>query len=88
MRNGNSRLRHRQDDQGLYRFTTVEILVEKVPIQTRSNPEVAVRVGRLEKSLQTVVRASGGKWDPQARLWRVRRNVAANLGLLERIVGK
>jgi hypothetical protein len=59
-------VRHRSDDKGEYRYTTVELLVEKTPIRPRTDNLVGVRIGPDEKPLQTVVRAAGGTWDYKA----------------------
>jgi hypothetical protein len=81
-------VRHRSDDKGEYRYTTVELLVEKTPIKARTDQVVQVRIGAEEKSLQTVVRAAGGTWDYKARLWRIPRRVAGILKLTDRITEK
>ncbi len=81
-------VRHRSDDRGEYRYTTVELLVEKTPIKARTDQVVNVRIGAEEKSLQTVVRAAGGTWDYKARLWRIPRRVAGILKLTDRITEK
>ncbi|MDH4393545.1 MAG: hypothetical protein QE285_19245, partial [Aquabacterium sp.] len=62
-------VRHRTDDRGEFRYTTVELLVEKTNVVPRTDKIVAIRVGADEKPLQTVVRAAGGTWDHKARVW-------------------
>jgi hypothetical protein len=81
-------VRHRTDDRGEYRYTTVELLVEKTPIHPRTDKIVGVKIGPDEKSLQTLVRAAGGSWDYRAKLWRLPRRVAGILKLADRIVEK
>jgi len=78
-------VRHRSDDKGEYRFTTVELLVEKAPIRPRTDTLVGVRVGPEEKGLQTVVRTAGGTWDYKAKVWRLPRRVVGILKLVDRI---
>lgn len=81
-------VRHRTDDKGEYRYTTVELLVEKTKIEPRTDKIVKVRIGADERQLQTVVRAAGGTWDYGARLWRIPRRVAGILKLADRITEK
>ncbi len=56
-------VRHRSDAQGHHRFTTVELLIDKTPIQRKADPIVGLKVGPEEKTLQSAVRAAGGTWD-------------------------
>lgn len=81
-------VRHRMDDKGEFRYTTVELLVEKVAVRPRTDKIVTIRVGPGEKSLQTVVRAAGGTWDHQAKVWRLPRRVVGVLKLADRITEK
>ena len=81
-------VRHRTDDKGETRYTTVELLVETSKIKPRTDKIVKVRIGSGERQLQTVVRAAGGKWDYSARLWLIPRRVAGILKLTERITEK
>jgi membrane-bound inhibitor of C-type lysozyme len=78
-------VRHRVDAKAKYRFTTVELLVERAPIKVRSEKLVAVQVDWDELSLQQVVRAAGARWDGKARVWRMPRRLAGILRLTERI---
>jgi hypothetical protein len=81
-------VRHRSDDRGDYRYTTVELLVEKTPIRPRSDTLVTIRIAPDEKSLQSLVKAAGGKWDFNLRLWRLPRRVVGLLRLTDRITEK
>lgn len=80
-------VRYRHDAQGQQRYTTVELVIECAPIQARGKADamVAVKLDYNEKPLHSVVRASGGRWDPAAKLWRMPRKVAKQLGLLARV---
>ena len=78
-------VRHSTDDRGEYRYTTVELLVERSKINARTDKIVKVRIASDELQLQTVVRAAGGTWDYGARLWRIPRRVAGILNLTDRI---
>lgn len=78
-------VRYRNDASGTYRLTTVELVVDRAMIQTRSDRIVGVRIGYGEKSLQSVARASGATWDAKAKVWRMPHRIATRLGLLERV---
>lgn len=78
-------VRCRHDVAGLYRVTTVELVVERTPIQRRSDRVVGVRIGPGEKQLQVAARASGAKWDSSKKLWRMPLRTATRLGLHERV---
>ena len=81
-------VRHRVDARGEFRYTTVELLVDKAHIQPRVETQVAVRIGPTEHPLQMVVRAAGAAWDGKARLWRMPKRLAGILRLTSRIVQK
>jgi hypothetical protein len=81
-------VRHRSDAQGKHRFTTVELLIDKTPIQRKADPIVGLRIGPEEKPLQAAVRAAGGTWDYKAKLWHISRRAAATLKLTDRIAEK
>ena len=81
-------VRHRTDDKGEVRYTTVELLVETTPIRARTENIVGVLIRPEEKSLQTVVRAAGAKWDFGARVWRLPRRIVGILKLTDRITEK
>jgi hypothetical protein len=81
-------VRHRIDAKGEFRYTTVELLVERAPIRPRVEATVGVRIGGNERSLQQVVKAAGAKWDYSTRLWNMPKRMAGILRLTERIVAK
>lgn len=81
-------VRHRVDAKAEIRYTTVELLVDKTPIQPRIEHFVAIRIGPREYPLQTVVRAAGAIWDGKERVWRMPRRLAGILRLASRIVNK
>ena len=54
--------------------------------QSSDDVTVALRVGWQERDLQRRVKAAGGKWDPVARVWRMRRGRVVEIGLEDRIV--
>jgi len=81
-------VRHRVDAKGEFRYTTVELLVDKAPIRPRAETMVGVRIGGKELSLQKVVKAAGAKWDFSTRLWRMPKRMAGILRLTARIADK
>lgn len=81
-------VRYRSDPDGLHRWTTVELIVEKVPIVKRPVPTVALRLRHDERELRAELLRQGGAWDGGARLWRAPLNAVQALGLLGRIVEK
>lgn len=85
-------VRYRYDEVTRQRLKTVELIVQR-----RSRPAegprpaartVFVRVAWSEIVLRQQVKAAGGRWDPAARLWVLRRDRAERLGLLGRVVGR
>jgi hypothetical protein len=79
-------VRHRVDAHARFRYTTVELLVEKVEMQPRQSRMVKVRVHPDEFGLRTVVRAAGAVCDSRTGLWRMPKRVATVLRLTNRIV--
>lgn len=78
-------VRHRVTPDGEARCTTVELVLEQVPIRSRGTPLVGVQVGYGEKTLQSQVKAAGGIWDPELRLWKLPQSTARKLGLSDRV---
>ena len=82
-------VRYRRDANGSHRYTTVELVVDCVAVETRNGKAeriVGVRVGFNETQLRQQVRDSGATWDARARLWRMPLRAARQLGLLDRVV--
>lgn len=81
-------VRHRTDAQGLYRYTTVELLVETTKINPRVDADdgVQLRIALYEKSLRTIVLAAGAVCDSKTGLWHISRRMARTLKLTDRIV--
>jgi hypothetical protein len=78
-------VRHRTDPEGKFRITTVELVVERTPIQPRSEKIVGVKINYGEPELQSVAKAAGATWDKEAKLWRMPKRVATALNLSQRI---
>lgn len=79
-------VRHRVDAEARYRYTTVELLVDKAEMQARQPQMVNIKVDPKEYGLRTVVRAAGAVWDYRLGLWRMPKRVATILRLTRRIV--
>lgn len=81
-------VRYRQDPDGQHRCTTVELVVERVPIVRRPVRLVGVRLQHDEKALRVQLLREGAVWDAAARLWRAPRAAVKALGLAARVVEK
>ena len=79
-------VRHRTDPEASFRYTTVELLVDKAEVHPRQTRMVNIRVNPKEYGLRTVVRAAGAIWDSKVGLWRIPKRVATVLRLSSRIV--
>lgn len=80
-------VRYRQDRWGLERITTVELVVEQAPVNSRRAKEqmFGVRIGYHEKALRLRLRRLGARWDAARRLWRTRGAVVHELQLVDRV---
>jgi hypothetical protein len=84
-------VRYRYDEKRGVRLKTVEIIVEEKThshsLRYRDADIVAVMVPFTAKDLRETLKAAGGRWCPEERLWRVRYgSIRGNAGLVERIV--
>ena len=79
-------VRHRTDDKGKVRHTTVELLVSSEPIRPRAQKMVLIQTQPHEGPLHTVIKAAGGQWDGRKQLWRIPSRVATILKLRGRMV--
>ncbi len=84
-------VRYRYDEKRGVRLKTVEIIVEEKPyaasLRYRDADIVTVMVHYSEKALRGMLKASGGRWDPGEKLWRVPFGaIRGNAELVERIV--
>jgi len=83
-------VRYRYDEKRRKRLKTVEIIVEEQAWQPKSkgfrrDETVGVRIDVKEKELQKRVREAGGRWNAKRKLWEMRYERAAKLGLKGRI---
>ncbi len=77
-------VRYRVDSQSQRRLTTVEIVVAEAP--TMNSILVGVRVAWGERDLARAIRAAGGGWNANAKLWMMSLGQAKSMGLADRIV--
>ncbi len=85
------RVRYRYDERTKQRLKTVELIVSSVEWRPEAGPAggdavVALRVDWQEHEVRQQVKAAGSKWDPEARVWRLRRERVERLGVESRIV--
>jgi hypothetical protein len=80
-------VRHRTDEKGKVRHTTVEVLVSSQPIRPRPAKMVYLQTRPHERALHSVIKAAGGLWDAKQQLWRLPSRVATILKLRDRVVG-
>ena len=80
-------VRYRRDPNGAIRYTTVELIVERGPVQQRLHGRtiVEVRIAWDETQLRTAAMAQGAQWDSKLRIWRLPLAVARTLGLADRV---
>ena len=76
-------VRHRISEDGLSRFTTVEILAETTPIAPRQRTLIALQLPPGAKSTRSLLLACGAFWDAKARVWMIPHMVAKGLRLLK-----
>lgn len=80
-------VRYRYDWTGLYRYTTVELLVEALPVTRGHRPHdtFVVRLGKHEVALKDAIRRLGGRWDSQLMAWTLPGHAVQSLGLGHRV---
>jgi hypothetical protein len=78
-------VRYRVSPDGSERITTIELEVERVPVQRKANPVVAVKIYASETRLTSMAKAKGARFNGKTRLWRMHQNDALALGLGKRI---
>lgn len=80
-------VRYRYDWTGLYRYTTVELLVGAEPVTRGHGPRslYAVRLDPNEASLKAAARKLGGQWDQQLLRWTLPGHAIQALELSHRV---
>jgi len=81
-------VRHRVDAKAQFRYTTVELLVDKAAIRPRKESIVGVRIGPDEYALQKVVKAAGARWDPDRKVWHLVWHLPKRLLGILRLTGR
>jgi hypothetical protein len=84
-------VRYKYDAQRKRRIKSVEIIVEEVPWAPRygrllRDTVVAIQVTAREVALQKRVKAVGGQWNPEKKLWELAYKHVVELGLEDRMV--
>lgn len=70
-------IRYRYDAENRQRLKTVELILERIdweppPEKFTADSIVAVKIEGYETDLRKLVKAAGGKWKPEQKLWFVR----------------
>lgn len=84
-------VRYRYDERTGDNLATAEIIVDRRPgnrkLRYRDTDLVAVAVPYSEKALREKLKAAGGRWHPEERVWRVLfRSIRGESALVDRIV--
>jgi len=83
-------VRYRYDESRGVRLKTVEIVVEEKPwrpsVRFRDEDIVSVPVNFTEKKLRDRLKAVGGKWNPEEKVWNVPFGLIRGTELEERIL--
>jgi hypothetical protein len=79
-------VRYRTDPASGRRFTTVEIVVEERSSIAPESAFVLVRVNWNETELRRAIKAHGGIWLQERKLWRVPREAVSKLKIKDRVL--
>ena len=90
-------VRYRYNQELHKRYKTVELIVEEIPWipqavvalnRRKNNMEalVSVKVGYNERSVRTIIKNAGGKWQPEHKVWILPYKKVIEMGLQKRIV--
>lgn len=83
-------VRYRYDADRGVRLKTVELVVEEKPWRPRTRLReediVKVTVAYSEQDLRIMLKAAGGKWDPEDRVWQIRYGAIRGTELEARIL--
>ncbi len=81
-------VRYRYDARRKRRLKTVELIIDEqawVPVP-KPGTIVGLRIKWGEVALARRVRATGGRWDKRAKVWRLKYSGVVELGLQDRVV--
>jgi len=83
-------VRYRDDEVNGRRPITVELVEHERPLveskRAPMNKIVNIHIGYEETHLRQVVKAAGGKWDPELRAWTLPYGEVVDLGLVSRLL--
>lgn len=83
-------IRYRYDKENKKRYKTVELIIEESyyesKVSKKDNRIVGVRVDRNEYELRQRIKAVGGKWNPDKKVWELPYRQAVILTLESRII--
>jgi len=85
-------VRYRYDAKTKKRFKTVELIIEEVDWNPKTeaiqaHEVVGIRIDLNERELQQKVRAAGGIWNRERKCWDLRYDLVSTLGLQDRLIG-
>jgi len=83
-------VRYRYDEKMRRRYKTVELIVDEVEWFRRQergmiNKVVKLRILYEERELREAIKRSGGFWDRELRVWKLRYGEVLRLGLEARV---
>ena len=80
-------VRYPRDALKVFRFTTIELVVNATPVNPRlfDLARFGVHVAPHEQRLHDTLRAAGARWDGRARLWWTRGAIIRQMNLIDRI---
>ncbi len=86
-------VRYRDDAEGQRKITTVEIVMEErpwhpAPKRIPDDTLLSLRVEYGEVEIGKAVRAAGGEWYPDQKVWKLPHKAIAALGLTDRIISE
>ena len=84
-------VRYRYDEHKMKMYKTIEIIIDdrqwqENPERIQKNKIMKLRIDYNEVELRNKVKACGGKWNSQQKVWQLSYNKVKELDLLDRIV--
>jgi outer membrane lipoprotein-sorting protein len=84
-------VRYRYNAEKKVKFKTVEIIVDKgfwdlEEEKLKDAKQVEIKVDYKETEIRTKVKAAGGRWNPEKKVWELGYREVQNLGLAGRIL--
>lgn len=62
-------VRHRLNETGTMRHTTVELRMESTPVVSRQRSTIALRFPPSDRQTRTVIMSCGAQWQPAQKYW-------------------